>query len=68
MLEPSDPTLISEVFAMDPLALTKSPEARRTMIEYYRKNRAIWVAQGKRAPKAPAKSATPALSLDDIDL
>jgi hypothetical protein len=65
----SDPALISELFAKDPLHLTR--EDKTAMVEHFRKNRALWVASGQRAAPAKApKKAPPAggLSLEDLEL
>ena len=65
-LPPSNPGLIADLFAKDPLSLTR--EDRAEMIAYFRKNRALWV-QGIKAPKA-TKEKPPAggISLDDLEL
>ena len=66
-LPPSNPSLISDLFAKDPLKLTR--EDRREMIEYYRRNRALWVSGG-RVKTTKEKKPVPAggLSLDDLEL
>ena len=70
-LEAPNPGLIAELFSRDPLLLTVTD--RRQMIEYFRKNRAMWVQSGKGGPqatraKASKESVTGKLSLDDIGL
>jgi hypothetical protein len=70
-LPPSNPGLIADLFAKDPLHLTR--EDRAEMVAYFRKNRALWVQGGKGTKPATAaakKSAPPAggLSLDDLEL
>lgn len=56
---------ISDLFARDPLALTKDDRAK--IIKYYRDQRAQWNATGK-APRKKKENGGPVekLSLDDL--
>lgn len=67
MSEAPDPHLIGELFAKDPLHLTR--EDKTAMIEHYRRNRALWVQSGKPTGRA-LKKAPPAggISLEDLEL
>jgi hypothetical protein len=63
--------LISELFARDPLKLTK--EDRRAIIAKFREDRAKFVANGMKKPtkaqeKAAASAKAPSLDLDLGDL
>lgn len=68
-------TDIAEIFARDPLSLTKSGPEIKSVIEYYRGKRAQYLEGDKKAgapikPKAEkkTKAAAPSISIDELDL
>ena len=67
-LQQTNPALISDLFAKDPLKLTR--EERTSMVEFYRKNRALYVQTGKGSKPSVPKKPVPegGLSLSDLDL
>lgn len=69
MTDEPNPALIGELFAKDPLSLTRTDKT--AMVEHFRRNRALWVASGQRAaPAKAAKKAAPVggIKLEDLEL
>ena len=58
---------LTELMTADPMRLSKSPEERAIIIEYYRENRVRFIQGNKSAGKAPKEKA-PKLSLLDLDI
>lgn len=66
--EPDNSPTISELFAADPLSLTR--ETRKPIIEFYRSNRVKFLSGGKteKLPKPKSKGTLPAIDLELGDL
>lgn len=65
--EEINPASISDIFATDPLSLTKVD--RRRIIEEFRKNRVLWIATGKGVKNAATPKVKPGkLTLEDLGL